>query len=141
MTRWVMWLLAWLAVIGLPWSLGLHAGDISQVLSPVSLSSHTVLRTIGVIRSTRPPSIHTREARDLSALPRACLLAGADRPPWLDTRGRPAPGRTLGAWDGGRPGRQLTGEAARVFPKKIHGLGGPDQENRVLQQPLARPDA
>ena len=80
MTRWVMWLLAWLAVSGLPWSLGLHAGDISQILSPVSLSSRTVLRTFGVILFARPPSIHTRETRDLSALPRPCLLAGDDRP-------------------------------------------------------------
>jgi hypothetical protein len=92
MTRWVRWLLAWLAVMGLPWSLGLQAGDISPVLSPVSLSSHTVLRTSGVILSTHPPAIHIREARDWSALPRACLLADDDRPPWLDTRGRPAPG-------------------------------------------------
>jgi hypothetical protein len=94
MTRWVGWLLAWLAVMGLPWSLGLHA-DISQVLSPVSLSSHTVLRTFGVILSTHPPSIHIREARDWSALPRPCLLSGDDHPPWPDTRGRPAPG---GLW-------------------------------------------
>jgi len=93
MTRWVRWLLAWLVVMGLPWSLGLHAGDISQVLSPLSLSSHTVMRTFGVILSTHPPSMHIREARDWSALPRPCLLAGDDRPPWLDPPRTTAPGR------------------------------------------------
>jgi hypothetical protein len=126
MTRWVMWLLAWLAVIGLPWSLGLHAGDLSQVLAPVSLSSHTVLRTIGVILSTRPPSIHTREACDLSALPRACLLAGAERPPWLDTRGRPAPGASH--WVLGTAAGQAGSSKARLracFQRKFTAWAGP----------------
>jgi hypothetical protein len=129
MTRWVMWLLAWLAVIGLPWSLGLHAGDISQVLSPVSLPSHTVLRTFGVILSTRPPSIHTREARDLSALPRPCLLAGADRPPWLDTRGRPAPGAS--PWVLGTAAGQAGSSKARLracFQRKFTAWADPTKK-------------
>jgi hypothetical protein len=133
MTRWVMWLLAWLAVIGLPWSLGLHAGDISQVLSPVSLSSRTVLRTFGVILSTRPPSIHTRETRDLSALPRPCLLVGddrpRDRPPWLDTRGPPAPGAS--PWVLGTAAGQAGSSKARLracFQRKFTAWAGPTKK-------------
>lgn len=128
MTRWVRWLLAWLTVMGLPWSPGLHAGDISPVISPVSLSSHTVLRTFGVILSTRPPSMHTREARDLSALPRACLLAGDDRPPWLDTRGLPAPG---GPWVLGTAAGQAGSSQARLracFQRKFTAWAGPTKK-------------
>ena len=90
MTRWVTWLLAWLAVIGLLWNLRGQAGDISRVTSSASVWSHTVLRAFGVILSTSPPYIQTHaEALEASALPRACLLAGDGGPPWLDLRGPP----------------------------------------------------
>ena len=121
MTRWVTWLLAWLAVIGLSWNLRGQAGNISHDISSVSLSSHTVLCTFGVILSTSPPDIHTRVAAlELSALPRACLPNGDGAPPWLDTRG-PAIGASpwvLGtaAGQAGSSGERLGVRSTRIFP-------------------------
>jgi hypothetical protein len=101
MTRWVMCLLAWLTVSGLPWRLGLHAGDISQVLSPVSLSSHTVLRTIGVILSTvLPPFILARSAICPLSLAHVCWLALIVPHGWIP-EDHPLRARALGC--SGRP--------------------------------------
>jgi hypothetical protein len=124
MMRWVRWLLAWLAVIGLSWDLAMQASAIARVISSVGGSCHTVRRTVGVIFSTSPLDIHLRaDVLDVSALSRACVLAGDGGPPWLDTRGPPTSGReSLGRCRARR--QPQGGDCARVF-QKFTGWAGP----------------
>ena len=114
MMRWVRWLLALLAVIGLLWIRGVQAGAISPIISSASVSDHTVLRAFAVILSTSPPSIHPRaDVLDVSAISRAGPPAGDGGPPWLDTRGPPASGtspwvRGTAAGHAGSQGEEAT---------------------------------
>jgi len=126
MTRWVGWIVAWLRVVCLLWSLGLHAGVHHGWDPSVGPWSHAGLTSLHLFPSSSPAGMRPR-AGPLEFSTPFCgrVTAGEGGPPWLDPR------RPSGA--GGRP--WVSGQAAdagsakegqRTFvPRNSHASIGP----------------
>jgi hypothetical protein len=136
MTRWVRWLVTWLGVVCLLWSLSLHAGvhPRSRVGRDPSVGpwSHAGLTCIGVFPSMSTTRMRTRAGPlDVSA-PHGPLTvtAGDGGPPWMDTRGPPGRARaTVGEATRlpATPAAQTRGR--HVVSREFHGLTGLNEKN------------
>ena len=123
MTRWVGWLCAWLGVVCLLWSLGVHAGvnDTPHVGPSAGPRGNAVPTSLSLFPSTSLTFIRTRaDALESSAPHRACVTAGDGGPPWLDLRG--PPGACGRSWVSGKAAGHAgssKGEAEHVFSRKF----------------------
>jgi hypothetical protein len=126
MTRWVGWIVAWLNVVCLLWSLGMHAGvhhGWDPSVGPWSHASFTSIihffrSSIHLIPSSSPTYIRPRAGPFTSSAPPWARVRRDDGgPPWLDLRG--PPGASGRAWVTGTAAGHAgsTNERQRTFPR------------------------
>ena len=100
MTRWVGVIVAWLVVVCLLWSLGLHAGvhhGWDPSVGPWSQAGFTSLHlfpsSINLLPSSSPACMRPRAGPLACFAPPCARVTGGDGgPPWLDPRGPPGAG-------------------------------------------------
>ena len=129
MTRGVGWFVAWLGVVCLLWSLGVHASvhHTPPVVWDLSIGPwrHIVLTSLSVVPN--PAAIRPR-ARPLEWFAPHCALvtAGDAGPPWWDTRGPPgACGSSSVSGQAAGYAGSFKNEQRPFLPRNFHALIGP----------------